>query len=93
MAAKGDTSSAGQTSILGIVLLLIAQCFTGGQFISEEKILGGQNLDPLYIVGLEGFWGCCIFAVLLPIFQNVECYGELCHNGKLEDSLMAVQDF
>lgn len=29
MASKGD-STAGQTSIFGIVLLLIAQCFTGG---------------------------------------------------------------
>jgi len=41
MATKGDTSAAGQTSIVGIILLLIAQCFTGGQFIAEEKIIGG----------------------------------------------------
>lgn len=54
--------------MIGIILLLIAQCFTGGQFITEEKILGGRSLDPLYVVGLEGFWGCLIFAILLPIF-------------------------
>jgi len=77
----------------GIVLLLIAQCFTGGQFVSEEKLLSGTSLDPLYVVGLEGFWGCCVFAVLLPIFQQVECYGTLCHNGRLEDSLGALQEY
>jgi len=92
--ASSSASASDQTSILGIVLLLIAQCFTGGQFITEEKILGGAaGLDPLYVVGLEGFWGCLIFAFLLPIMQNIQCTGELCHNGKLEDSLMAINDF
>jgi hypothetical protein len=54
--------------MLGIALLLMAQCFTGGQFISEEKLFMGQSLDPLYVIGFEGFWGMCIFGVLLPIF-------------------------
>jgi len=68
MASKADVSAGGATSMTGIILLLAAQCFTGGQFVSEEKLLGGYALDPLYVVGLEGFWGCCVFAVLLPIF-------------------------
>jgi len=34
-----------------------------------------------------------VFAILLPIFQNIECYGELCHNGRLEDSISAIQEF
>ena len=68
MASKTDVSAGGATSITGILLLLAAQCFTGGQFVSEEKLLGGYSLDPLYVVGLEGFWGCCVFAILLPIF-------------------------
>ena len=74
------------TSVLGIVLLLIAQVFTGGQFVTEEKLLGGYYLDPLFVVGCEGFWGCCYYAILLPIFQNVNCTGQLCHDGKLEDT-------
>jgi len=57
-----------QTSILVIALLLLAQCFTGGQFVSEEKIFMGASLDPLYVIGFEGFWGMCVFAILLPIF-------------------------
>jgi drug/metabolite transporter (DMT)-like permease len=62
---SGDTTP---TSALGVGLLLIAQIFTGLQFISEEKILSGYYLDPLLVVGLEGFWGCCYYAILLPIF-------------------------
>lgn len=42
---------------------------------------------------MEGFWGCCVFGVLLPIFQNINCTGELCHGGKLEDSLAAIKEF
>ena len=49
-------------------MLLGAQCFTGGQFVTEEKLFDGRSLDPLYVVGLEGMWGCLIFAILLPIF-------------------------
>jgi len=93
MESQKDVSAVGTTSITGVILLLAAQCFTGGQFVTEEKLLGGYSLDPLYVVGLEGFWGCCVFAILLPIFQNIECYGELCHNGRLEDSISAIQEF
>lgn len=92
MASKKDINT-GSTSITGVLLLLAAQCFTGGQFVTEEKLLGDKVLDPLYVVGFEGFWGCCVFAILLPIFQQIECYGELCHNGRLEDSLSAIQEF
>jgi len=67
---KNDTDSTKTpTTVTGIVLLLIAQCFTGAQFITEEKILAGYYLDPLLVVGLEGFWGCVYYAILLPIFQ------------------------
>ena len=47
------------------------------------------------MVGLEGFWGCFIYAILLPIFQNVSCSKDnICdtQNGKIEDSLSAFQD-
>jgi drug/metabolite transporter (DMT)-like permease len=56
------------TSFVGIAMLLASQLFTGGLFITEEKILGDYYLDPLKVVGLEGMWGLCYYAVLLPIF-------------------------
>jgi len=70
-AEEGEDSDSTPTSILGVLLLLVSQCFTGIQFISEEKILGGYYLDPLLVVGLEGFWGCLYYAILLPIFQHI----------------------
>lgn len=93
MASNKSVDAGATTSLLGIFLLLGAQCFTGGQFVSEEKLLSGSQADPLLVVGMEGFWGCCIFAILLPIFQKVECYGPLCHNGRLEDSLHAITEY
>lgn len=71
--------------------MLAAQFFTGGQFVTEEKLLGGYYLDPLFVVGCEGFWGCCYYAILLPIFQNVNCDGQLCHDGKLEDTALVFK--
>jgi len=67
-ADSGDSDSGSTTTVLGVLLLLFAQCFTGGQFVVEEKLLGGYYLNPLYVVGLEGFWGCVIYAIILPIF-------------------------
>ena len=67
MSSKSEDEGS-QTSLLGIILLIVAQLFTGGQFVSEEKILSGYYLDPLLVVGLEGFWGCIYYAILLPIF-------------------------
>lgn len=56
------------TTLTGIVELIISQCLISGQLISEEKILQGYNLDPWFMVGIEGFWGVFIYAILLPIF-------------------------
>ena len=78
---------------MGVLLLVLSQVFTGCLFIVEEKLLKDYYLDPLYVIGLEGMWGCCYYAILLPIFQNVNCTGALCHGGKLEDSLQALKDF
>lgn len=57
-----------RTTIFGVVVLIVAQCFTGGQFITEEKLFDGYYLDPLFVVGMEGFFGCIYFLILLPIF-------------------------
>lgn len=61
--------------------------------MTEEKILSGYYLDPLLVVGLEGFWGCCYYAILLPIFQHVKCTNALCHDGQLENTTKAFQQF
>lgn len=87
-----DDKNLAQTSMQGIVLILIAQCFVAALLVVEEKLLSGTSLDPLYVVGMEGFWGCLIFSILLPIFQNVNCTGPLCHEGKIEDTLATFRE-
>lgn len=44
-------------------------------------------------MGLEGLWGLVIWCILLPIFQHIQCKGDLCPYGKLEDSLQAFRDY
>jgi drug/metabolite transporter (DMT)-like permease len=66
--ASEKTVDASSTSVLGIMIIILAQCFAGGMMVTEEKLLAGTTADPLLIVGLEGFWGCVIFGILLPIF-------------------------
>ena len=71
-------------------MLVIAQFFTGGMFIVEEKLLGDYYLDPLKVVGLEGLWGVIYYAILLPILQQIKCDNkQLCPYGSLEDSTRA----
>lgn len=87
-----------ETKPFGLILLVISQFFTGGQFVFEEKLLSGYYLDPLLVVGLEGMWGCIFYAIVLPIFQHLtnnniceksDFVGSLCNYGYLEDSKLA----
>lgn len=65
---KPGGSQGGSTNAIGIIMLLVAQLFSGGLFIVEEKLLGDYYLDPLKVVGLEGMWGIIFWCILLPIF-------------------------
>lgn len=82
---------------MGIILLLISQCFTGVQFIVEEKILGTYYIDPFIIVGSEGMWGLCYYLAVLPLMQLITCgYGGgtlsgMCNFGYLENSAYGFQ--
>jgi len=56
--------------------------------------LSGYYLDPFLVVGLEGFWGCCMYSILLPVFQTIhDCESALCNDGYLENTKAAVADF
>jgi drug/metabolite transporter (DMT)-like permease len=61
-------STSGESKILGIMMIIIAQVFAASLLIVEEKLLGDYYLDPMKVVGLEGMWGLCFWAILLPIF-------------------------
>ena len=87
---EGDDSGS-TTTVFGVVVLIIAQCFTGGQFITEEKLFDGYYLDPLFVVGCEGLFGTIYFLILLPIFQQIKCttVGLCSDSGYVENSVLA----
>ena len=92
-AVLAGNSGGEEVNPLGILLLVLAQLFSGGLYIVEEKLLGDYYLDPLKVVGLEGLWGLIITVILLPIFQVIECGpNELCYYGRLEDTTRAFAD-
>lgn len=96
IAAGGDDDTQGSVG-LGILLLIVSQCFAGTQFVTEEKLLSGYYLDPFKVVGTEGMWGLSYYLFLLPIFQYITCpttgkgLAALCFVGRLEDSAFAFK--
>jgi len=80
---------------LGITLLLIAQCFAGTQFVVEEKILGNYYLNPMQVVGWEGFFGFTFYLIALPILQFIPCTRDpdahFCPFNYLEDSVIGIE--
>ena len=91
--ADSDDAPKSKTTFLGIMILLLAQCFVGGQFIIEEKLFDGYYIDPMEAVGCEGYFGTLYFVILLPIFQQVSCStdGVCGNNGKVEDTMQAFR--
>jgi len=63
------TASSSDT-LFGMAMVLLAQFFSGGQVVAEEKLLKGLNVPRLQLVGYEGIWG--IF-VMLPVFMVMYC--------------------
>ena len=88
-----DDKGAGSATI-GIILIIVAQVFGGGLFISEEKLLNIYYLHPLKIIGWEGFWGCFIYVILLIILQFIPCNDDdICPYGSVEDTPQAFYEF
>lgn len=65
-AASASTSS---NSILGIAMILLAALMGALQYAFEEKVMTMDiTAPPLFVIGVEGFWGTiiCMF-ILYPI--------------------------
>jgi drug/metabolite transporter (DMT)-like permease len=62
-----------QTSVWGIILVIVAQLFSATQFIVEEKFMKNYKCHPLKAVGWEGIWGASLYLILLIIFQFIPC--------------------
>jgi drug/metabolite transporter (DMT)-like permease len=55
---------------LGIMMVILAQCFTATQFVVEEKIMHMYRIPSLKAVGLEGFFGLALTALAVPILHG-----------------------
>jgi drug/metabolite transporter (DMT)-like permease len=66
--AHPEHEAVASATLFGVLMILLAQCFNASQHIVEEKLLQGDHLDPMLVVGIEGLCGCIFFAILLPIF-------------------------
>ena len=66
VAAKDHTAA---ETILGVLLIAGAQIFTAFQFVLEENIMERYALDPLKVVGWEGFFGVIVTAIGMGILH------------------------
>ncbi|EED20003.1 nucleotide-sugar transporter, putative [Talaromyces stipitatus ATCC 10500] len=55
--------------IIGVLLIAAAQIFTATQFVLEEWILEHYAMDPLNVVGWEGFFGLLVTTIGMVILH------------------------
>eukprot|EP00826_Nyctotherus_ovalis_P026943 TRINITY_DN209_c0_g1_i2.p1 TRINITY_DN209_c0_g1~~TRINITY_DN209_c0_g1_i2.p1 ORF type:complete len:330 (+),score=105.80 TRINITY_DN209_c0_g1_i2:323-1312(+) len=94
-ASKGS----GTTDPVGVVFLIIAQFFSGGLMVTEEKLIKGTiKVSPILAIGLEGLSGCTLLLLMMPILAFIPCTpqtgpnGEdkFCPYGVMEDAPAAI---
>lgn len=79
--------------VLGNIFVIFAQLIVAGQMVIEEKFVAGYNVPALLAVGLEGFFGFVIVAILVAGMFYVNAPDALQApglNGKMEDVIDAV---
>jgi len=66
----GGKTAYGDSMIwLGVVMALVSTGMNGFQFVFEEGLFRKYHCSPMRAVGLEGFCGLLISAVVLPILE------------------------
>jgi len=53
--------------MFGMGMTVVAQLFSGGQVVTEEKLMKGLNVPKLQLVGYEGVWGTVVLLLLFPL--------------------------
>jgi len=72
---------AGETKVIGVILLICANILAASQFIVEEKLLTGCTIHPLKMVFWEGVWGSSIYLTLMIILAQIPCGEYAQQNG------------
>jgi len=78
---------------IGFIIILVAQLFRATAYVVEEKFLGDfDDVDPMYLVGVEGLWSLLIWCIVLPILQIIPCQNpDLCPFERPENTLEAFE--
>lgn len=53
-------------------------------------MLAISPVHPLKMIGWEGLWGSVLYFMMLPLLQVIPCDSNLCSNGKVEDTIQAL---
>ena len=68
-------------TIIGVLMIALAQIFTATQFVLEEWILEQYALEPLKVVGWEGLFGFIVTVIAMIILHLVVGRTEQGQNG------------
>jgi hypothetical protein len=65
--------------------------FGGSGYVIEEKfICQYEDMDPIFMTGMQGLWGFLMWLVILPIMQAIKCsHPDLCPYGAVENVSLA----
>lgn len=67
----GTMAPLGGNMGLGVFLVVLGQFFQACMVVYEERIMSKHHVEPLYCVGMEGFFGIIICTALLIFFHFV----------------------
>lgn len=56
-------------TLVGVLLIALAQVFTASQFVLEESIMERYSVEPLKAVGWEGLWGFLVTVIGMVILH------------------------
>lgn len=64
-----DPGSVAVQTVLGVLLIALAQIFTASQFVLEESIMEKYSIEPLKAVGWEGIWGFVVTVLGMAVLH------------------------
>jgi uncharacterized membrane protein len=76
---SSESSQSGNIVLISSFLVVGSQLLSSIQMILEEYIYNLYDIGPLTAVGIEGFWGLVIMAVMSVIFYDEQKYNDTYH--------------
>uniref|UniRef100_A0A7S3NYI0 Uncharacterized protein n=1 Tax=Euplotes crassus TaxID=5936 RepID=A0A7S3NYI0_EUPCR len=91
---KEDEGASSSNPVIGLILVLAGQVFSGFTMVSEEKLFRVFYIHPLQMVGWEGVWGLIFYSIILIILQFIPCPSHtICTYDTIEDTRQAFYEF